>query len=67
MSAATGKDYQGVLSSNHIHMFVEIPPKVASSDFMRRGKGCTSRKNRSFQSYANAIGGVGSGQGDISA
>ena len=35
---------KGVLSSNHIHMFVEIPPKLAVSDFLRRVKGCTSRK-----------------------
>ena len=35
---------KGALSSNHIHMFVEIPPKVSVSDFMRRVKGCTSRK-----------------------
>ena len=25
-------------------MFVEIPPKLSVSDFMRRVKGCTSRK-----------------------
>jgi len=35
---------KGVLSNNHIHMFVEIPPKRSVSDFMRRVKGCTSRK-----------------------
>jgi len=35
---------KGVLSSDHVHMFVEIPPKVSVSDFMRRVKGCTSRK-----------------------
>jgi putative transposase len=35
---------KGVLSNNHVHMFVEIPPKVPVSDFMRRVKGCTSRK-----------------------
>lgn len=35
---------RGVLSNNHIHLFVEIPPKVSVSDFMRRVKGCTSRK-----------------------
>ena len=34
----------GVLSSNHIHMFVEIPPRVSVSDYMRRVKGCTSRR-----------------------
>ena len=35
---------KGVLSKEHIHMFVEIPPKVSVSDYMRRVKGCTSRK-----------------------
>ena len=38
------KVIKGVLSNNHVHMFVEIPPKVSVSDFMRRVKGCTSRK-----------------------
>ena len=35
---------KGALSDNHVHMFVEIPPKVSVSDYMRRIKGCTSRK-----------------------
>ena len=35
---------KGVLSADHVHMFVEIPPKVSVSDVMRRVKGCTSRK-----------------------
>jgi len=34
----------GVLSSDHVHMFVSVPPKVAISDFMRCVKGRTSRK-----------------------
>ena len=38
------KIIKGVVSNNHIHMVVEIPPKVSVSDFMRRVKGCTSRK-----------------------
>ena len=38
------KIIKGVLSDNHIHMFVEIPPKYSVSDFMRRVKGCTSRR-----------------------
>jgi putative transposase len=38
------KIIDGVLSSDHVHMFVEIPPKVAVSEYMRRIKGCTSRK-----------------------
>ena len=35
---------RGVLSNNHIHMFVEIPPRHSVSDVMRRIKGCSSRK-----------------------
>ena len=35
---------KGVLSQEHVHMFVEIPPRLSVSDFMRRVKGCTSRK-----------------------
>jgi|TARA_R110002096_G_scaffold434321_2_gene655530 putative transposase len=38
------KIIKGGLSDNHIHMFVEIPPKHSVSDFMRRVKGCTSRR-----------------------
>ena len=34
----------GVLSSNHVHMFVNIPPKLSVSEFMRRIKGATSRR-----------------------
>jgi putative transposase len=33
------KIIKGVLSNNHVHMFVEIPPKVSVSDYMRRVKG----------------------------
>src|ERR1035441_383742 len=29
----------GVLSREHVHMFVEIPPHIAVSDFVRRVKG----------------------------
>ena len=35
---------KGVLSQDHVHMFVDIPPHVSVSDFVRRVKGCTSRK-----------------------
>ncbi len=35
---------EGALSGDHIHLFVEIPPNHSVSDFMRRVKGCTSRK-----------------------
>jgi putative transposase len=31
----------GVLSREHVHMFVEIPPHIAVSDFVRRVKGRT--------------------------
>lgn len=34
----------GVLSRDHVHMFVEIPPHVSVSDFVRRAKGRSSRK-----------------------
>jgi len=34
----------GVLSSDHVHMFVEIPPHIAVSDFVRAVKGRSSRK-----------------------
>ena len=34
----------GILSSDHVHMFVEIPPHIAVSQFMQRVKGRTSRK-----------------------
>jgi putative transposase len=33
----------GALSSDHVHMFVEIPPHVSVSDFVRRAKGRSSR------------------------
>ncbi len=29
----------GVLSTNHVHMYVEIPPHIAVSYFMQRVKG----------------------------
>ena len=35
---------KGVLSGDHVHMFVSIPPHHAVSDVMRRIKGRTSRK-----------------------
>jgi putative transposase len=34
----------GVLSRDHVHMFVDIPPKISVSDFVRRAKGRSSRK-----------------------
>ena len=35
---------RGVLSSDQVHMFVSVPPKIAISDLMRRMKGHSSRK-----------------------
>jgi putative transposase len=34
----------GALSRDQVHMFVEIPPHVSVSDFVRRAKGRSSRK-----------------------
>jgi putative transposase len=34
----------GVLSREHVHMFVEIPPHLAVSDFVRRVKGRSSHR-----------------------
>lgn len=38
------KVINGVLSAEHVHMFVEIPPHLAVSDFVRIAKGRSSRK-----------------------
>lgn len=35
---------RGVLAKDHIHMFVDIPPRLSVSDFMQRIKGRSSRK-----------------------
>ncbi|MEP3329750.1 IS200/IS605 family transposase [Sedimentitalea sp.] len=41
---------RGVLSSDHVHMFVSEPPKLAISDFVRKMKGRSSFKvQREFQ------------------
>src|SRR5258707_11912770 len=32
----------GVLSKEHVHMFVQIPPRLSVSDFVRRVKGRSS-------------------------
>jgi putative transposase len=34
----------GVLSRDHVHMFVEIPPHIAVSQFVQRAKGRSSRR-----------------------
>src|SRR3546814_15842504 len=35
----------GVLSRDHVHMFVKIPPYISASDFVRRAKGRSPRKS----------------------
>jgi putative transposase len=34
----------GVLSSDHLHIFASIPPHIAVSDFVKMAKGRSSRK-----------------------
>ena len=34
----------GVLSTEHIHLFVSIPPHISVSDFVKKAKGRSSRK-----------------------
>ena len=34
----------GVLSADHVHIFLEIPPHVTVSDFVKMAKGRSSRK-----------------------
>ena len=34
----------GVVSSDHVHMFVSIPPHVSVSEFVKKAKGRSSRK-----------------------
>ena len=38
------KIFNGVVSSDHIHIFVSIPPHVSGSDFVKIAKGRSSRK-----------------------
>lgn len=35
---------KGVVSTDHVHIFVSVPPKIAISDLMRRIKGRTAFK-----------------------
>lgn len=35
---------KGLLSRDHVHMFVEIPPHIAVSHFVQKAKGRSSRK-----------------------
>jgi putative transposase len=39
-----GTIVNGALSHDQVHLFVEIPPHVSVSDFVRRAKGRSSRK-----------------------
>ena len=34
----------GVISSDHLHIFVSIPPHIAVSEFVQKAKGRSSRK-----------------------
>lgn len=38
------KILNGVVSSDHIHLFVSIPPQLPVSEFVKRAKGRSSRK-----------------------
>ena len=59
---------EGVLSSDHIHMFVSVPPHVAISDLMQRAKGRSSYKiQMEFPEIASVIGDGDFGPEDISA
>ena len=35
---------RGVLSSDHVHMFESVPPKLAINDLVRKIKGRSSQK-----------------------
>ena len=49
----------GALSRDHVHLFVETPPHVAVSDFVRRAKGRSSRKKLLGQMFDDwAIGAI---------
>ena len=38
------KIVNGVISKDHLHLFVSIPPHISVSDFVKKAKGRTSRK-----------------------
>lgn len=38
------KILNGVVSSDHVHIFAEIPPHILVSDFVKRAKGRSSQK-----------------------
>src|ERR1022692_2806960 len=48
----------GVLSKEHVHMFVEIPPHIAVSDFVRRVKGRSSHGARQLGAPRGDSGGA---------
>jgi putative transposase len=57
----------GVLSKEHVHMFVEIPPRIAVSDFVKRVKRRSSQACRwSFPIYGSGTGAGTSGRKGIS-
>lgn len=35
---------KGVLARDHVHMFINVPPKLALATVMQRGKGRSSRR-----------------------
>ena len=46
----------GALSSDHVHIFVEIPPHISVSDLVRRVKGRSSRKiQQEFEHIPQAL------------
>ncbi len=46
------KILNGVVSSDHSHLFVSIPPQLPVSEFVKRAKGRSSQVySRSFRSY----------------
>jgi len=48
---------RGVLSSDHVHMFVSVPPKLAISDLVRKMRAVRpTRCNGSFQPSESATG-----------
>ena len=58
---------KGVISKDHVHMFVSVPPKLSISDFMRKAKGRSSRKiQMEYPGLKNGIGVATSGAGGIS-
>ncbi|GAC1579713.1 MAG: hypothetical protein NVS3B5_12980 [Sphingomicrobium sp.] len=57
----------GALSRDHGHLFVEIPPNVLVSDFVRRSKGRSSRTiHQESNTCANATEANGPGNEDTS-